>query len=147
MDWRRENRNWLVKMMSILGLGLMLAWCDHAMARIGQTEEQVEALFGKSIDTGTANQNGVTTNLYKTPSGEYLAAVQFLKGHSISESYARADSRELSEREISVFLQGNSAGKEWNKDPKKLAWERSDHHAKAWCEVIGDRSTLVVELK
>ncbi len=30
--------------------------------------------------------------------------VQFLKGHSITESYARVDSRKLSEKELSIFV-------------------------------------------
>jgi hypothetical protein len=73
--------------------------------------------------------------------------VQFLKGHSITESYARVDSRKLSEKELSIFLQGNSAGKEWKKDPRKLAWERSDHHAAAWCEMMAGRPTLLIRAK
>ena len=53
------------------------------------------------------------------------ALVQFLKGHSIAEAYSRVDGGKLSEKEMSIFLQGNSGGKEWIKDPRKLAWERT----------------------
>ena len=86
--------------------------------------------------------------MYKNPTREYLAVVQFLKGHSVTESYARVNSRKLSEKELSIFLQGNSAGKEWKKDPGgKFAWERSDHHASASYETIAGRPTLLIRAK
>ena len=85
--------------------------------------------------------------MYKNPTGQYHALVQFLKGHSIAEAYSRVDSGKLSEKEMSVFLQGNSGGKEWIKDPRKLAWERSDHRAKAWSEALSGRPTLLIQAK
>ncbi|MEY2529369.1 MAG: hypothetical protein QOJ05_1459 [Verrucomicrobiota bacterium] len=126
---------------------VVLCLSGEAFARIGQTEEQVGALFGKSIDPGTPDKEGVTTNMYKNPSGEYLALVQFLKGRSIAEAYSRVDGGKLSEKEMSIFLQGNSAGKKWIKDPRKLAWERSDHRAKAWSETLSGRPTLLIQAK
>ena len=133
----------IVIIAAVAALGLT----SDAFARIGQTEEQVSALFGKPIDAGTPDKEGVTTNMYKNPSGEYHALVQFLKGHSIAEAYSRVDSGKLSEKEMSIFLQGNSGGKEWIKDPNKLAWERSDHHAKAWSETLSGRPTLLIQAK
>jgi hypothetical protein len=136
-----------MKHILILAVTLVIGMSGQAFARIGQTEEQVSALFGKSIDPGTPDKEGVTTNMYKNPSGEYIALVQFLKGHSIAEAYSRVDGGKLSEKEISIFLQGNSGGKEWIKDSRKPAWERSDHHAKAWCETLSGRPTLLIQLK
>jgi hypothetical protein len=57
------------------------------------------------------------------------------------------DGGKLSEKEMSIFLQGNSGGKEWIKDPRKLAWERSDHRAKAWYEALSGRPTLLIQAK
>ncbi len=136
-----------MKPILILAAVIMTGIVGEAFARIGQTEEQVSALFGKPIDAGTPDKEGVTTNMYKNPSGEYHALVQFLKNHSIAEAYSRVDGGKLSEKEMSIFLQGNSAGKEWIKDPHKLAWERSDHHAKAWHEILSARSTLLIQAK
>jgi hypothetical protein len=136
-----------MKTTMIIVAAIVLSLSSNAFARIGQTEEQVSALFGRSIDAGTPDKEGVTTNIYKNPSGEYLALVQFLKGHSIAEAYSRVDGRQLSEKEMSIFLQGNSGGKEWIKDPNKLAWERSDHRAKAWYETLSDRPTLLIQAK
>ena len=136
-----------MKAILILAAAIMIGISDQAFARLGQTEEQVSALFGKPIDVGTPDKEGVTTNMYKNPSGEYIALVQFQKGHSIAEAYSRMDSGKLSEKEISIFLRGNSGGEEWIKDPKKLAWERSDHHAKAWSETLSGRPTLLIQAK
>ena len=126
---------------------IVIGLSGQAFARLGQTEEQVSALFGKPIDADEPDKEGVTTNTYKNPTGEYIALVQFLKGHSIAEAYSRVDRGKLSEKEMSAFLQGNSGGKEWMKDPRKLAWERSDHHAKAWYETLSGRPTLLVQAK
>jgi hypothetical protein len=134
-------------MKHILILAAVIALSGHAFARLGQTEDQVNALFGKPIDPGKPDSDGLTTNMYKNPTGEYLAVVQFLKGHSVAEAYSRVDRRKLSEKEVSIFLEGNSAGKEWKKDPRKLAWERSDHRATAWCEKLSGRPSLLVHAR
>lgn len=125
-----------MKHIVILAAALVIALSDQAFARLGQTEDQVNALFGKPIDPGKPDSDGITTNMYKNPTGEYLAVVQFLKGHSVTESYARVDSRKLSEKELSIFLQGNSAGKEWKKirasSRGKEAITTQLHGAKQW---------------
>jgi hypothetical protein len=131
----------------ILAAALVIALSDQAFARLGNTEDQVNALLGKPSDPGKPDSDGITTNMYKNPTGDYLAMVQFFKGHSVAEAYARVDRHKLSEKELSIFLQGNSAGKEWKKDPRKLAWERSDHHASAWCEIVAGRPTLLIRAK
>jgi hypothetical protein len=136
-----------MKRVLILEAALVIALSDQAFARIGNTEDQVSALFGKPVDPGKPDSDGLTTNMYKNPTGEYLAVVQFLKGHSVAEAYSRVDRRKLSEKEVSIFLQGNSAGKEWKKDPRKLAWERSDHRATAWCETLSGRPSLLIQAR
>jgi hypothetical protein len=136
-----------MKPVLILAAAIMLGMGGEAFARLGQTEQQVSALFGKPIDADKPDKDGVATNTYKNPSGEYFALVQFQRGHSIAEAYSRVDGGKLSEKEMSTFLQGNSGGKEWIKDPRKLAWERSDHLAKAWYETLSGRPTLLIQVK
>ena len=136
-----------MKPILILAAALVIALSDQTFARLGQTEDQVNALFGKPVDPGKPDRDGITTNMYKNPTGEYLAVVQFLNGHSVVEAYSRVDRHKFSKKELSIFLQGNSAGKEWKKDPRKLAWERSDHRAMAWCETISGRPTLLIHAK
>jgi hypothetical protein len=136
-----------MKRILILVAALVIALSNQVFARLGNTEDQVSALFGKPVDPGKPDSNGVTTNMYKNPTGEYIAVVQFLKGRSVAEAYSRVDRRKLSEKELSIFLEGNSAGKEWKKDPHKLAWERSDHRATAWCEALSGRPTLLIQAR
>ena len=136
-----------MKHVLILAAAIVVALSGQAFARIGNTEGQVTALFGKPVDPGKPDSDGMTTNTYKNPTGEYLAVVQFLKGHSVAEAYSRVDRYKLSEKEVSIFLQGNSSGEEWKKDPRKLAWERSDHRATAWCETLSGRPTLLIQAR
>ena len=136
-----------MKHVLILAAAIIIAFGNQAAARLGNTEDQVNALLGRPTDPGKPDSDGITTNMYKNPTGDYHALVQFLKGHSIAEAYSRVDGGKLSEKEMSAFLQGNSGGKEWIKDPRKLAWERSDHRAKAWSETLSGRPTLLIQAK
>src|SRR5947199_10179599 len=101
-----------MKRILILAAALVIALSYHAFARLGQTEDQVNALFGKPVDPGKPDSAGITTNMYKNPTGEYIPVVQFLIGHSITESYARVDPRNLSAKQVLLFRQANSAGDE-----------------------------------
>src|SRR6266550_9454200 len=122
-----------MKHIVILAAALVIALSDQAFARLGQTEDQVSALFGKPTDPGKPDSDGITTNMYKNPTGEYLAVVQFLKGRSVAEAYSRVDRHKLSEKELSILIEGKADGNKWEKKPgKKAAWIRSDHRAHAW---------------
>jgi hypothetical protein len=135
-----------MKRILILVALLATALGDQAFARLGNTEEQVAALLGKPTDPGKPDSDGITTNMYKNPTGEYLAVVEFLKGRSIAEAYSRVDRHGLSDKELSIFLEGNSAGNKWEKKPgKKAAWIRSDHRARAWYETVSGRPTLMIQ--
>jgi hypothetical protein len=114
-------------------------------ARLGNTEAQIAELYGTPVDSGLPDKNGITTNRYQK--GDYIVLVQFLRDLSIAESYTRVDKQEFSEKELSTLLQGSYTGGEWIKDQDKLAWERVDHHAKAWCQTLGGRPTLLIQAK
>jgi hypothetical protein len=63
--------------------------------------------------------------------------VQSLKGRSVAEAYSRVDRHELSEKELSIFLEGKSARNKWAKKPgKKAVWIRSEHRAHASYETV-----------
>ena len=129
----------------VLILTFALFFSARAFAALGNNENEIENYFGKPVRQGAADKRGVTTNLYQK--GNYVILVQFLKHLSLAESYARADKHELAQKEIDAFLDGSSNGLEWKKDPAKLEWERSDHKAKAWCAVVGQLPTLLVQAK
>ena len=104
-----------MKHVLILAAAIVIALSSQIVARLGNTEDQVNALMGKPTDPGKPDSDGITTNMYKNPTGEYIAAVQFLKGRSVAEAYSRVDRHKLSEKELSIFLEGNSAGNKWKR--------------------------------
>jgi|ERR1700736_383683 hypothetical protein len=115
----------------------------RTLAALGNSESEIADLFGKPTDEGFPDKKGITTNVYQK--GDYIILVQFLRHLSLAESYTRVDQHEFSERELSAFLEGSSNGRAWNKDPDKLAWERSDHKASARCETLSGRPTLMIQ--
>jgi hypothetical protein len=137
-----------MKQLLILAATGIIALSTQTEARIGNTEEQVNAVMGKPTDPGKPDSDGVTTNMYKNPTGEYIAVVQFLKGRSVAEAYSRTDRHQLSEKELSIFLEGNSGGNKWEKKPgKKAAWIRSDHRAHAFYETVRGYPTLMIQAR
>jgi hypothetical protein len=83
-----------------------------AFANLGDSEEQIETLYGKPIDSAeTAWGPG---RIYY--SRLYLMAVVFENGISRAEIFSRRDHQALSDLEITVLL---SAYRGWNPDPKQ----------------------------
>ena len=134
-----------MKYLPILCLILAPVGIGDANASIGNNQAQITALYGKPLDPGTTDNDGVTTNMYQK--GDYLILVQFAKGHSTSESYARMDKNKLSDREPSIFLKANSGGGDWKRAEGKLAWDRSNGNVRAWCETLAGRPTLLIHSK
>jgi hypothetical protein len=134
-----------MKRILLLVLALSAVFNTHVFAALGNTEAEVMELFGKPTQEGFPDKNGVTTNLYQK--GDYVILVQFLRRLSLAESYTRKDLREFTEREIDAFLEGSSNGRTWNKNPGRQTWERSDHKARAWCESLRGRPSLLIQAK
>ena len=124
---------------------LCVALSARMFAALGNSESQIADLYGKPVDQGFPDKNGITTNMYQK--GDYLILVQFLRRYSLAESYTRVDKHEFSDKELSAFLEESSNERQWNKDPNKLAWERSDHKATARCETLAGRPTLLIQAK
>ncbi len=132
-----------MKRILLLVATLSIALSARSFGALGDTEEQVADLFGKATDEGFPDKRGVSTNTYQK--GNYIILVQFLRHLSLAESYTRVDKNELSQDEISGLLAGSSNDFGWTKDPDKLAWEREDHKARAWCETLSGRPTLLIQ--
>jgi hypothetical protein len=129
----------------MLAAALIIAFSSQVFAALGNSESQIADLFGQPTDQGFPDKNGITTNIYQK--GDYIILVQFLRRYSLAESYTRVDKHEFSDKELSALLEGSSNEREWNKDPNKLAWERSDHKASARCETLSGRPTLLIQAK
>ena len=129
----------------LLAATLSVGLSARMFAALGDTESKIADLFGVPVKQGSPDKNGITTNMYKK--GNYVILVQFLRGLSLAESYTRADEHEFSQTEIDAFLEGSSNDRPWIKDPNKLAWERADHRAKAWCATVHQRPTLLIQVE
>jgi hypothetical protein len=144
IDSELSKRKKLMRRVLILVVILGIGMSSQASARLGNNKEQVAALLGKPIEIGKPDSNDATMNTYE--SRYYIALVQFVKGYSVAEAYSRKDRGKLSEKELSVFLDGNSAGNKWTKTPsKKPAWTRSDHRADASYQTLAGRPTLLIQ--
>lgn len=116
---------------------LAVAFSARTFASLGNSENEIAALYGKSIDPGSPDSDGTITNTYQK--GDYLILVQFAKGSCVAESYTRKDRRKFSDKEITAILSSNAGGKEWKKQlGGEQKWERSDHGAQAWTETWPD---------
>lgn len=132
-----------MKRTSLLIAIFCIAFSTRTFGALGNSPEQIADLFGKPVDEGAPDKRGIITNMYEK--GNYVILVQFLRGLSLAESYTRVDKLELSEKEISAFLEGSSNERSWNKAADKQAWERSDHKARAWYQTLSGRPTLLIQ--
>lgn len=135
-------------MKRILALLLVFGvlFSERTLAGLGNSEKEIAALFGKAVDPGAPDRDGVITNTYEK--GEYIVLVQFSKGSCVAETYSRKDRRKFKDKEILTLLSGSAHGKEWKKQlGAKPAWERSDNGAHAWTETLAGRPTLLIQSK
>ena len=135
-----------MKRILLLLLIVTVAFSAAAFAGLGNSEKEIAALFGKTVDPGAPDNDGVITNTYEK--GEYIILVQFSKGSCVAETYTRKDRRKFRDKEILTLLSGSAHGKEWKKQlGAKPAWERSDSGARAWTETLAGRPTLLIQSK
>lgn len=132
-----------MKRVLLMITALTIAFSPRSFAALGDTEEQIADLFGKPTEEGFPDKRGVSTNMYEK--GNYIILVQFLRHLSLAESYTRKDKNEFSQDELEGLLAGSGNDVKWIKDPDKLAWEREDGKAHAWCETLKDRPTLLIQ--
>lgn len=132
-----------MKRILLLIAALYIALSARTFGALGDTEDQIADLFGKPTNEGFPDQRGISTNTYQK--GNYIILVQFLRHLSLAESYTRTDKRDFSEDELTALLAGSSNDLKWVKDPEKLAWEREDHKAQAWCDTLSGRPTLLIK--
>ena len=132
-----------MKRIWLLIAALTVGLSARSFAALGDTEDQIAELLGQPSQSGFPDQRGVSTNVYQK--GNYMVLVQFLHHLSLAESYTRTDKAELRESEIAALLDGSSNGLKWIKDPDKPAWIREDHKARAWCETVSGRPSLLLQ--
>jgi hypothetical protein len=110
---------------SFLTIILLVISRTSGFARVGETEMQVENRYGKAISKLTTD--GVVKSCGYS-SGGFLIVVEFEKGVSQMEIFAKADRSELSETEITTLLEANKDGFNWLGHPD----EAFGGH-RSWC--------------
>ena len=126
-------------------IALILAVCviaSSALANLGENSERIEDRY-ETIVQRRLRDDGTVSVVYTK--GRYLYMVTFANSRSISESYSRANGKDLSEKEIAKFLKANSAAK-WV--PSNAGTERhyksSDGAAEATYGILNGRPALTV---
>src|SRR5215510_3064837 len=92
-------------------IALALAFCviaSSASANLGENGERIEDRYGTIVQRRLRDDGTVSVVYAKD---RYLYMVTFANSRSISESYSRADGKDLSEKEIEKFLKANSGAK------------------------------------
>jgi hypothetical protein len=112
-------------MKSLSALALLVA-TQSVIARVGETETQIEARYGKKVfdlptEFGTARGYA---------HAGMAIAVTFLDGRSVEEIYHKDSDAVFSENEIAVFAKFNGGDRfVWNQEesdnPDRIVWRRS----------------------
>ena len=96
-----------------IAIALMML-VSQAFARIGETEQQIEVRYGKSIGT-LSSGNELLRKAYR--STDLNIVVMYIDGVSQSEIFTKQDGSEFSKNEIAILLEANAAGSKWIEDP------------------------------
>ena len=126
-------------------IAVILAFCamaSSASANLGENSERIEDRYGTIVQRRLQDDGRVSVVYTKD---RYLYMVTFANSRSITESYSRANGKDLSEKEIAKFLKANSGAK-WI--PTSAGAERhfktSDGAAEATYGILNGRPALTV---
>ncbi|HME89690.1 MAG TPA: hypothetical protein VKE30_10820 [Chthoniobacterales bacterium] len=114
------------------------ACAPAALARIGDDEKQIEAIYGKAAkvleEKGSVRKVGYTA-------GAFAVVVDFVNGISRREGFAKPDTSLLKDEEIQQILNvGAAENTTWKEEPGKAGdrtWKRSDNKAEAFLPARG----------
>ena len=123
----------------VLAFGLV---SSSALANLGANSERIEDAYGTIVQRRLQDDGKVSVVYTKD---RYLYMVTFANSRSISESYSRADGKDLSEKEIAKFLKANSGAK-WVpvSAGKERRFKSSDGAAEATYGILNGRPALTV---
>jgi hypothetical protein len=124
---------------------LVLAFCviaSSASANLGANSEIIEEAYGTIVQRRLRDDGTVSVVYAKD---RYLYMVTFANQRSISESYSRANGKDLSEKEITKFLKANSSAK-WVPASAGTGrrFKTSDGTAEATYGILNGRPALTV---
>jgi hypothetical protein len=126
-------------------IALALAFCliaGSVSANLGDNSERIEDAYGTIVQR-RLQDDGTVRIVYAKD--RYLYMVTFANSRSISESYSRANGKDLSEKEITKFLKANSRAK-WVaiNGGAERRFKTSDGAAEATYGILNGRPALTV---
>jgi hypothetical protein len=126
-------------------IALVLAFvaiASSVSANLGANSERIEDAYGMIVQRRLQDDGKVSVVYTKD---RYLYMVTFENSRSISESYSRADGKDLSEKEIAKFLKANSGAK-WMASTTGAGrhFRTSDGAAEATYGILNGRPALTV---
>jgi hypothetical protein len=126
-------------------IAVVLVFCviaSSASANLGENSERIEDRYGTIVQRRLRDDGTVSVVYTK---GSYLYMVNFANSRSISESYSRANGKDLSEKEITKFLKANS-GATWvpSNNGTERRFKSSDGAAEATYGILNGRPALTV---
>ena len=116
-----------------LSCGLIIAFVATGFGKIGEDEKQIESVYGKPAkvleEKGDVRKVGYTV-------GSMAVVIDFVKGISRREGFAKADTSMLNDNEIQQILNVSAAPDQtWKEDAAGQGdkkWKRSDGKAEAF---------------
>jgi hypothetical protein len=126
-------------------IALAFAFCiiaSSALGNLGENSERIEDRYVTIVQRRLLDDGKVSVVYTKD---RYLYMVTFANSRSISESYSRADGKDLSEKEIAKFLKANSGAK-WvaSAAGTERHFRSSDGAAEATYGILNGRPALTV---
>ena len=123
----------------VVALGLITSL---ASANLGDNSERIEDVYGTIVQRRLLDDGKVSVVYTKD---RYLYMVTFANSRSITESYSRANGKDLSEKEIAKFLKANSGAK-WvaSNTGTERHFKTSDGAAEATYGILNGRPALTV---
>jgi len=115
---------------------------SSASGNLGENSERIEDRYGTIVQRRLRDDGTVSVVYAKD---RYLYMVTFANSRSVSESYSRANGKDLSEKEITKFLKANSGAK-WvpSNTGTERRFESSDGAAEATYGILNGRPALTV---
>ncbi len=111
----------------MLSGALLLTGTSNLCARLGETEAECAARYGKTSE-GKPNKFGEKLQLYQA--GGMLISITFINGRAECIAFEKQPPADWPEEEIELLLRANAQGKEWHRIESwgdwPLRWSRSD---------------------
>ncbi|HEX4141894.1 MAG TPA: hypothetical protein VHY09_16215 [Candidatus Methylacidiphilales bacterium] len=130
---------------ALLTLVFIVTGTAGALARIGETPDQLVARYGQPINEVDQKAEGAKISLARVTfqKGGYQIDVTITGGLSVEEVFKKINGQPVTVEEAQILLNANAQGMEWSapqKKPDALVWKRDDD---AVAQLSSDGSMII----